>query len=83
MGADLAGTCYRRYYFPGIVIVTMPEQLREVQESGRKAWVLYSFPREFQLRAPELFRYLRTALEPVAIFKGTLGGGDVYVARTR
>ena len=83
MGADLAGTCYQRYYFPGIVIVTASEQIREVQNTGRKAWVLYSFPREFQLRAPELFRYLRTALEPVAIFKGTLGGGDVYVARTR
>ena len=83
MGADLAGTCYQRYYFPGIVIVTASEQIREVQNTGRRAWVLYSFPREFQLRAPELFRYLRTALEPVAIFKGTLGGGDVYVARTR
>ncbi len=83
MGADLAGTCYRRYYFTGIAIATTPEQIEALRKSGRRVWVLYSFPREFSVRSPDLFRYLRTQLASAAVFHGTLGGGDVYIARSR
>ena len=39
--------------------------------------------RELSERSPELFAYVRNQLERVDEFPGTLGGGDLYVTRTR
>ena len=82
MAADLAGVCYRRYYYPEISIAASGAEVEAVRHSGRTAWMLYSFPREFRLRSPELFRFIRTRMDHIAVFPGTLGGGDVYLAKT-
>ena len=68
--------------YAGLAIATSPNQIEVLRNPGRKIWMLYSFPREFKLRSPDLFRYIRTQLSPVAVFRGTLGGGDLYIAIT-
>ncbi len=82
MAADLAGVCYRRYYFPGMTVPETVEQIERARQAGHRVWVLYSFPRELKLRAPVMFDYLRRQ-DLAARFPGTLDGGDLYVARTK
>lgn len=83
MAAGLAGVCYQRYYSPGITVPKSVSEIGTLRKPGGKAWVIYSFPREFELRSPEMFHFIRTQLDSMAIFHGTLAGGDMYVARTR
>ncbi len=80
--ADLAAACYKRYYFPTITTVESVDDVEALRKTGRHIWVLYSFPREFQMRKPDLFRFLRSGMRHAATFPGTLGGGDLYVAES-
>lgn len=80
---DLAGNCYRAYYAPDMIVPTSVGEIEAIRPAGGRVWILYTLPRELSLRDPEMWSYVRSRLEPKAVLPGTLGGGDLYVARTR
>ncbi len=79
----LAAVTYRLYYAPWLRFPRTPEELRALEDGGRRVWVLLTLPRDMRLRFPDLTRVIETEFEPVARFRGTLGDGDVYVVRSR
>jgi mannosyltransferase len=80
---DLAGNCYRAYYAPGMIVPKSSGEIEALRPAGGRVWILYTLPRELSLRDPQMWSYVRSQLEPKAVLPGTLGGGDLYVARTR
>ncbi len=76
----LAAVAYREYYAPGLAFPADPGQLAALRH-GHAVWVLYSFPHDMRLRFPTLTDYLAESFQLVARFHGTLGDGDLYVAR--
>ncbi len=76
----LAAAAYRDYYAPGLAFPGDPAALAALRE-GHDLWILYSFPRDMRLRFAALYEYLETNFRIAARFRGTLGDGDVYVAR--
>ena len=79
----LAAVTYRLYYAPWLRFPATPEELRALEDGGRRVWVLLTLPRDMRLRFPELTRVIENDFEPVARFRGTLGDGDLYVVRSR
>jgi len=79
----LAAVTYRLYYAPWLRFPQTPDELRALGAGGRRVWVLLTLPRDMRLRFPALTRVIETDFEPVARFRGTLGDGDLYVARSR
>ena len=79
----LAAVTYRLYYAPWLRFPQTPEELRSLEDGGRRVWVLLTLPRDMRLRFPALTRVIETDFEPVARFRGTLGDGDVYLVRSR
>lgn len=77
----LAAVAYRLYYAPGLRFPETPAELRALGGPGRAVWVLFSFPRDMRLRFPRLFDEVERECRVVATFEGTLGDGDLYVAR--
>jgi 4-amino-4-deoxy-L-arabinose transferase-like glycosyltransferase len=76
----LAAVAYREYYAPGLLFPGDPAELAALRE-GHDMWILYSFPRDMRLRFSPLYDYLEENFRIEARFRGTLGDGDVYVAR--
>ena len=79
----LAAVTYRLYYAPWLRFPQTGEELRALEDGGRRVWVLLTLPRDMRLRFPGLTRVIETDFEPAARFRGTLGDGDVYVVRSR
>jgi 4-amino-4-deoxy-L-arabinose transferase-like glycosyltransferase len=80
----LAAVTYRYYYgSPSLRFPQTPDELRALGTGGRRVWVLLTLPRDMRLRFADLTRMIETDFEPVARFRGTLGDGDVYLARSR
>jgi mannosyltransferase len=80
----LAAVTYRHYYGdPGLQFPQTPEELRALGAGGRRVWVLLTLPRDMRLRFPDLTRVIETDFEPAGHFRGTLGDGDLYVARSK
>jgi hypothetical protein len=55
-------------------------QLRDLSPYGRRTWLLYTFPAYL---APDLLATIRREFAPVRVFRGTVGGGDIFVCRGR
>jgi hypothetical protein len=57
------------------------EELQKVCLQGQPVWVVYSFPRYIRGVAPELMKMIQERFILVKVFPGTIGDGDVVVAR--
>lgn len=77
----LAGVAYKLLYAPDLRFPRDAPELRALRASGRAVWVLFSFPRDMRLRFPEIKDAMGAEFETVARFQGTLGDGDLFVAR--
>jgi 4-amino-4-deoxy-L-arabinose transferase-like glycosyltransferase len=72
---------YQNYYgrnWPG---VETPAQLEALRRPGQTTWVLYTIPIYVASRYPELWNTLQSECEQPKVFRGTMGGGEVYVCR--
>jgi 4-amino-4-deoxy-L-arabinose transferase-like glycosyltransferase len=83
VAVGLAGMIYQRYMpsdwrFPK----TAPE-LRAMIDAQPNLLLLYSLPIEMKAFHPEMWRLVESGFEPVRVFPGTLGGGEVFVCRPR
>ena len=72
---------YQKYYgrnWPG---VESPAQLEALRRPGQSTWVLYTIPIYVASRYPELWNTLQRECAQPKVFRGTMGGGEVYVCR--
>jgi uncharacterized membrane protein len=56
-------------------------QLLQLCHDGRPVWLMYTFPRYLEAAVPGAADAIRKDFTIVRVFPGTLGDGDVYVAR--
>lgn len=77
----LASMVYQRYYISPWNYPQTPAELRSiVQQSGI---LVYSLPIELKAFHPELWQIVERDFETIGVFRGTLGGGEVFVSRPR
>ncbi len=81
--AGLATLPYVRYYQRDWPAAETAAQLREFRANGTTGWVVYSMPIFIRSRQPEIWNAIESEFTTVRIFRGTLGSGEVYVARTK
>ncbi len=81
--AGLATLPYQRYYRRDWPAAETAAQLQEFRAAGKTAWVVYAMPIYIRSRQPEIWNAIESEFTTVEVFRGTLGGGEVYVARTK
>jgi hypothetical protein len=69
------------YYEEPWQSVDSAEQLQAICSQGRTVWVVTTFPRYLQDWRPALAAVIREKFEIIRVFPGTVGDGDIYVAR--
>ena len=79
----LTNRVYREFYHRPFETVTTLDEYQKVRSLGQPMWVLYTLERYIEAHAPDLMRTLRTECVQEAVFRGTVGQGDVTVCRTR
>jgi 4-amino-4-deoxy-L-arabinose transferase-like glycosyltransferase len=74
---------YRNYYGRDWPSVETPAQLAALRQPGQATWVLYTIPIYVESRYPELWNTLRSECAQPKVFRGSMGGGEVYVCRVK
>jgi hypothetical protein len=72
-----------RYYAKPWESVETVEQLRAIRLRGRAVWVVYTFPRYLESWSPPLAEMIRKEFTVTRVFPGTVGDGDVFVAKSQ
>jgi hypothetical protein len=80
---DMTTLPLRDYLGADCLAVESVEQLEEIERAHVGVWLAYTFPTRLWAEYPGLRDKLERDYEVVEAFGGTLGGGDVYVARRR
>jgi 4-amino-4-deoxy-L-arabinose transferase-like glycosyltransferase len=81
--AGSIGYVYQEYYGQPWTQVQTPADLDGVRRQGHDAWLLYMFPMYLDDGAPALMSEIRRDCPTTKVFKGTLGGGDVFVCKVQ
>ncbi len=55
--------------------------MRESCGTGQPVWVVYAMPRYLEVVSPAVLAMIRQDFTVVRVFHGTLGDGDVFVAK--
>jgi hypothetical protein len=79
--AGAAAYVYREYYGRPWTQVQTPADLDGIRKQGHGVWLLYTFPMYLDHSAPALAPEIRRDCPTTRVFKGTLGGGDVFVCK--
>jgi mannosyltransferase len=79
----VVSTAFQHYYRQPWPYVETPAQLQQVIEGRRGTWLLYAMPASIRSSQPELWQQIDNNFTVVRKFPGTLGGGDIYVSRSR
>jgi uncharacterized membrane protein len=61
--------------------VRSTEQLTQICGQGGRVWIVYTFPRYLEAALPGVMDMIRKSFITVRVFPGTVGDGDVFVAR--
>ena len=72
-----------RYYGKPWEDVETAGQLQAILDMGRPVWVVYTFPRYLEGWSPPIADIVRKDFVVAKVFPGTVGDGDVYVAKSR
>lgn len=78
---DLTRFPCERYYGCGFLTANSGAELAAIEQAHPATWVLYTFPIRLAAVAPDFWQRLQTGYQQVAIFRGTVGGGDIIVMR--
>lgn len=71
----------RQYYGRSWEGIETAGKLEEICQRGRVVWLVYTFPRYLEAAVPGISNVIRRKFEIVHVFPGTLGDGNVFVAR--
>ena len=77
------GYVYQEYYGQPWIQVQTPADLDGVRRQGHDVWLLYMFPMYLDDGAPALMSEIRRDCPTTKVFRGTLGGGDVFVCKVQ
>jgi hypothetical protein len=83
VAVGLAGTAYGRYFAPDWPVPESAEDLAALRSSHGAVWVLYTLPIQLKAWHPDIWEAIRADYDVLRVFPGTLGGGEVVVARSR
>jgi uncharacterized membrane protein len=72
---------YRQYFQKPWEGVETVEKLQEICNRSQSVWLVYTFPGYLEDAAPQLMEEIRRKFAVIRVFKGTLGGGDIFVAK--
>jgi hypothetical protein len=72
---------YRRFYQRDWPVVKSPAELDAARATSGATWALYTLPIFVESRYPDLWNILQRDFRTVKVFRGTMGGGEVYVCR--
>lgn len=81
VAVGLAAKAYGDYYAPQWRSAQSPAELDELARTHARLWLVYTLPVQIQGFLPELWEAILRDYRVVAVFPGTLGGGEVYVCR--
>ncbi|MBW2208568.1 MAG: hypothetical protein JRG79_16810, partial [Deltaproteobacteria bacterium] len=82
LGLHIAGRVYNQYYARDWPVVENVQELNQYRSKEGHTWVLYTLPRHFNADRPDLARALELDYEIVRTFPGTLGDGNIIVAKS-
>jgi hypothetical protein len=74
---------YRWLYEPTFHAIESAGALRALLDAGQRVWLLNTLPIFLESRQPELAALVARDFEEAARFRGSVGGGDVVVFRSR
>jgi len=80
---DLTDFPYTRYYDRDWPAVDNLADLETIEQSHPRTWVLYTFPVRLAAAYPEIWSRLEQRYERMAVFPGTVGGGEIVVVASR
>ena len=72
-----------KYYAKPWDGVETVEQLQAIRNRGRTVWAVYTFPRYLESLSPPLAEMIRKEFTVARVFPGTVGDGDVFVAKSQ
>lgn len=80
---DMSDYVLREYLRAGSIPVADDADLASVEKAHPRTWFVYTFPDRIAAVEPALWAKVSAEYRPVAEFRGTLGGGSVFVAVSR
>jgi hypothetical protein len=83
VSVGMAGRMFQMYFAPDWPWVQTQDELDDVRRRSETVWLVYTTPIHMKAWFPELWDDVQRDFEMVRQFKGTLGGGTVYVCRQR
>jgi hypothetical protein len=72
---------YEKYYGTGWESIQTAERLQEICLHAPAVWMVYTMPRYLAAWSPPLAEMIRKEFTVIRVFPGTVGDGDVYIAR--
>lgn len=81
VAVGLAAKAYGDYYAPEWRSAQTPAELEQLSRTHGRLWLVYTLPVQIQGFLPELWVKIQRDFRVVAVFPGTLGGGELYVCR--
>lgn len=79
VAVGLAAKAYGDYYAPEWRSAQTPAELDALARAHARLWLVYTLPVQLQGFLPELWEAIQRDFRVVAVFPGTLGGGELYV----
>ena len=76
-------TPFRRYYGRQWPLVLTRSQLDAALESNHATWLVYAMPNSIRTSQPEVWEAIQSKFTVVRAFPGTLGGGTIYVTKSK
>ena len=83
IAVGLAGHAYGQYYAPSWPVAHTPDELAAIRQAHPHSFLVYTLPIELKAFHPALWQAVQSEYEPVKVFYGSLGGGEVYVCREK
>jgi hypothetical protein len=83
VAVGLAGIAYKRYFAPHWFAAMTTTELDTMRHAHSTLWLVYTLPIEVRAYHPEVWAAIENGFEPIKVFPGTLGGGEVVVCRNR
>lgn len=83
VSVGLASLAYSSYYAPSWSVAKTEQDLLSIQARGGRTFLVYTLPVALKSANPDIWKAVQSDFETLRIFPGTLGGGEVYVSRSR
>ena len=76
-------TPYQRYYGRQWILVQTRTQLDAALQRDHATWLVYAMPNSIRASQPEIWEAIQSNFTVVRTFPGTLGGGDIFVSKSK